>query len=207
MGVLKGELITCRHLQRGVGILGLFLPAILPMTCWFTSTRVWLPSISEYYGSDGRNFLVGVLFVIAGFFFAYRGYANRDNLCSKLASISMMFVALFPATYPNKGVQAIHYVSATTLFLTLAFFSLFIFTKTDNPNTMTREKRGRNWYYRFSGTMILLCMGGMLVFYTALRNTAVASINPIYWLETIALGMFATAWLMKSGWIYPDPDD
>jgi hypothetical protein len=74
-----------------------------------------LDSISDYYSLRTRDAFVGVLFVVAWFLFAYRGYERKDDLAGDLACLFALGVALFP----NSGEdweKVIHFSSAAAFF-------------------------------------------------------------------------------------------
>ena len=93
-----------------------------------------------------RNVFVGTLCAIAVFMLSYRGYGRSDDVAGDLACVFAVGVALFPTTPPGepsqmeKLVGAIHLGFAAVFFLTLAYFSLILFTKTDP----TKESTHRN---------------------------------------------------------------
>jgi hypothetical protein len=156
-----GRLLLVSHLtlRRTVGALGVLLPFILAGGCiLFGSCAGLQPSISEYYGTEMRDVLVGVLFTIGWFLFAYKGYDRRDDVAGDLACAFALGIALFPITSPRFATRVIHLVSATAMFLVLAYFSIVLFRKTRDPGTMTPQKRIRNGIYLWCGIVILACI-------------------------------------------------
>ena len=128
-----------RTLRRIVGFLGIALPVVLAL--WGFAVcgdhRIQ-PSISDYYYCRTRDALVGILFTIGWFLYAYPGYERKDNVAGNIAGLCALGVALFPDQGP--GIEpAIHFSSAGLLFLILSYFSLFLFTK--HGGTPTPEKR------------------------------------------------------------------
>jgi hypothetical protein len=81
-----------RDLRRGIGILGLSLPFALVI-----GHEGLAPSISAYYYTDMRNWLVGTLWAI-GFFLIFYRYGRPDTLLSSIAGILAILVALLPTT-------------------------------------------------------------------------------------------------------------
>src|SRR6266581_4092215 len=88
---------------------------------------------------------LGVLLPIAWFMFTYHGHDNRDNLAGYLAWLFALGVALFPASGSARE-KAVHFASATGLFLVLSYFSLRLFTL--SGATQTPQKLKRNRVYR-----------------------------------------------------------
>ncbi len=155
-----------RRLQYIVGVLGIGLPLLLLIACLYDYgsntmmvedfSKCVKNSISAYYDSASRDVFVGILCVIGAFLFAYKGYDTRDDQASHLAGLSAFGVALFPATSNNRAVEAMHYLSAILLFLTLAYISRYRFTKSKcesiRPGTL---KAKRNQVYNWCAYMMI----------------------------------------------------
>ena len=152
----EGDLVSYLTLRRLVGVLGVSMPLIVMVWGFFilSSLRV-LPSISDYYSLRTRDVFVGTLFAIGWFLYTYRGYDRQDNVTGNLACVFALGVALFPDDGPGLN-PIIHFISATLLFLALAYFSLFLFTKTDG--SPTQRKQVRNSVYRICGIIMLVCI-------------------------------------------------
>jgi len=191
-------------LRKSVGCLGIAFPVILPLGCRASGGCVGLESsLSEYYGTDMRDVFVGVLFAIGLFLFAYRGYSSRDEIAGKLASGFAVGVALFPVTSPFPAIRDTHYASAASFFLTLSYFSLVLFTKTDQAKP-ARRKRMRNAVYRACGITILVCIALIAMFEVFGQATPLAKGRPVFWLESVALWAFGIAWITKGEAILKD---
>ena len=193
------------ELRRAVGILGVSLPILLPLGVFLVDREQgWQPTISDYIGTVMRGVFVGVLFAIGVFLYFYKGYEPNedrdpldvpDNLAGNLACIFALGVALFPTNSTSGLVRTIHVVSATLLFLTLAYFALRLFTKSgDSP---TPEKLQRNRIYRICGFTILACIALIGINGLLFRDTGFADLNPVFWLESFALWAFGAAWFIK----------
>jgi len=191
-------------LRKAVGSLGIAFPVILAVGCWASGGCVGLESsMSQYYGTDMRDIFVGVLFSIGLFLFAYRGYSRQDEIAGKLASGFAVGVALFPITSPVPAIRDTHYACAASFFLTLSYFSLVLFTKTDQARPAHR-KRMRNTVYRVCGIAILVCMGLIAVFESVGRATPLAEVRPVFWLESLTLWAFGISWITKGEAILRD---
>jgi protein-S-isoprenylcysteine O-methyltransferase Ste14 len=160
-----------------------------------------------------RDVFVGILCAIAFFMLSYKGYELSDKIAGNLGCILAVGVALFPMT-PEEGtvtsiariIGSVHLILATLFFLTLIYFSLFLFTKTDPEKTPTRGKVKRNKVYKVCGYTMGICIA--LIAIDLLLPSGMTSFlekyNPIYWLETIAVLAFGISWLTKSEAILKD---
>ena len=198
----KGALVSYVTLRRIVGILGVSLPVVLALWGFALCRCVGLqPSISDYYSLRTRDALVGILFTIGWFLFTYRGYERKDNVAGNLAGVFALGVALFP----NSGTATerhVHFASALGLFLVLAYFSLFLFTK--SAGSPTPQKRTRNAIYRLCGVSMLCCIAAIGVYYAALVNTSLSAWQPVFWLESLALWSFGISWFVKGETFFKD---
>ncbi len=189
-------------LRRTVGVLGVALPVVVALwgfdLCHCGRLQ---PSISDYYGLRTRDAFVGILFTIAWFLFAYRGYERRDDVAGNLACLFALGVALSP----NSGTpveRTIHFGSALCLFLVLAYFALFLFTKTGGAPTP--QKRVRNRVYVACGVTMLVCIAAIGVYFAFLQGTAVSGLDPVFWLESLALWAFGVSWFVKGETLWKD---
>lgn len=198
-------------LRRVVGVIGFSLPFVLAIGKWITQSPGFEPSISAYYHTDTRNFLVGGLCGIALFLFAVKGYDRRDAIASRLSSIFALGVAFFPTeplhdpTPFQIHIGWIHDVSATALFLTLGFFCLFQFTQTTPGLAPTRMKLIRNTVYTICGYIIFACIAlcGVFGIIDHIENRIVWQ-NHLFWFESIAILAFGFAWLTKGELLFKD---
>jgi hypothetical protein len=187
-------------LRRAVGVLGISLPIILFI--WgMLSRRLWLDSISSYYALRARDALVGCLCTIGCFLFTYHGHDSHDNIVTHVAGSCAVLVALLPSTHP--GVQhALHFVFAGTLFVLLAYISYFRFTRQDDRPT--EAKLTRNRVYRRCAVAMIVCVGLIPVVDLTHLTARLATLRPIFVLETLALWAFGLSWLVKGGALWRD---
>lgn len=208
-------------LRKAVGIIGITMPIIFVAgSIVFGGCKGFQSTLSMYYHTNMRDIFVAMLSVTAFFLFSYRGYEHRDVLAGSIAAICALGIAFFPVVpgkplpdcidqvHDNKIVNAIHYISAIGFFLALSYISLFLFTKkSENP---TRMKLKRNKIYRICGIVMLGCLFLIGVHYLCdmLGHCgSLEKLNPIFWLETIALWAFGISWLTKGGTIFVDLKD
>lgn len=198
-------------LRRAVGILGVLFPLILVIGDLVLGSSAGLQSsISAYHGTVMRGVFVGILFAIGVFLFSYNGYepspdkevyTPSDNAAGNLACVFALAVALFPITSDNGAVRNVHLIAAAALFLTLAYFALYLFTKSGgNP---TPDKKARNRVYRICGSVMLACIGLIAIYGWFLEDVGIANIRPVFWLESLALWAFGFSWFVKGEGLRP----
>ena len=196
------SVVSYLTLRRVVGALGVALPVVVAL--WglvLCHCGALQPSISDYYSLRTRDAFVGILFTIGWFLFTYRGYDRKDDIAGNLACLFALGVALFPNSGSSLE-QVIHFGSAFALFLVLAYFSLFLFTKSGgNP---TPEKRTRNRVYKTCGVIMLACIALIGLYYWLLKDTVIASAKPVFWLEALALWAFGFSWFVKGETLWKD---
>ncbi|HEY2766066.1 MAG TPA: DUF998 domain-containing protein [Pseudonocardiaceae bacterium] len=195
-------------LRRAIGLIGIGLPVVLIIGKLVIDGGGLLSSVSDYYYSDMRDVLVGSMCAIGVFLLSYRGYGPIDDLAGDLAAVTAIGVALFPTTpddHPTRTDQIVgglHIVFAATFFLTLAFFCLVLFRKTDQTPP-TRRKTHRNRVYLASGVIILACLA-LIVLSGRLIHADTGSLHPVLWLESTATLAYGVAWMTKGETILRD---
>lgn len=222
------ELISYYQLRRAVGFIGLALPFALMLgemivKRLFPDARGPQNSMSEYFYTSMRGIFVGSLCAIGVFLGAYRGYDERkDRIAGWVACICAIGVALVPVSpEPNytdwrQFMGLLHYLFAATLFGTLGYFCLSLFTMhkpTGKAATkkMTPEKKQRNRVYVACGWTIYACIfaiaiseGLFLNPWSPLRSEYVIALAPVYWLEAVAVVAFGISWLVKGELVLSD---
>jgi hypothetical protein len=216
---MHSEMIGYIWLRRLIGIVGMAFPLALLVTVLIMGGPV-PGSISDYYYSNRVciSILECSLGLIGGFLLCYRGY-DRDYIPVRIAGAAMLLVVFFPTipahpTHANNIVGIFHGISAATTFITLAYISFFLFTKTEKPYKshagtaatnwmvypkMTARKRERNVIYRTCG---IVMAAAMVMIFLNLRWFHVP--YGMYSLEWIIVGAFAFSWLVKGKTILRD---
>lgn len=202
-----GERIVVSYvtLRRIVGALGMALPFAVMIETWIeTRSLAILPSISESYDHQSRDLFVGILFTIAWFLGVYRGHERKDELAGNAACVFALGVALVPYDAPGY-LWAFHYLFATALFLTLAYFSLKLFTKTGGTVAeMTPQKVKRNRVYRTCGWVMLGAIAVMGIYKATGGMWAMGPVPVIFAFETVALEAFGISWMVKGETVWRD---
>jgi len=203
-GTQDSLVLSYLDMRKIVGFIGVALPFALAIGAGQGLQR----TISNYYYTDMRNLFVGSLCAMGVFLISTKGYDRRDRIAGALSGIFAFVVALLP-TSPDKPtlrqcvIGTLHLTSAALLFLTFAYFSLTLFTKTDQAQP-TPQKRQRNRVYRVCGSLILVAI--LLIAIVKLANVppGIARLEPIFWLESLAVEAFGVAWLTKGETILED---
>jgi hypothetical protein len=202
--------ISYLGLRKAVGIIGIALPFVLAIGKVLVESPGLEMSMSAYYYTDLRNVFVGSLCAISVFLMSYRGYDRRDHVAGILASIFGVGVAMFPTapevnpTSGEKIIGGLHFLWAALFLLTLAYFSLALFTLTDAPGRETPRKLERNVVYRVCGWTILACLILGAVVGQLPADSPVRTLDPLFWLEALAVVAFGVSWLTKGEAILKD---
>ena len=202
-------------LRKAVGIIGVALPFVLASgNCLIFHCTGLEASISCYYYTGMHNVFVGSMCAIGIFLMSTKGYDWKDQFFGILACIFAIGVALFPTTStpcgsalpPHTIIGGVHLTFAALLFLTLAVFSIALFTKTNkDPNkTPTPQKLKRNIVYRVSGWTIVASIVLMAIVERTPIGARADSLNPVFWLESLAIVAFGISWLTKGETILKD---
>lgn len=169
-------------------------------------------SISEYYHTPMRNYLVGTLCAIAVFQICAKGYDLADTIAGHLSGIFAIVTAFAPPTpvddaNPTPLENALgntHQIVAALMFLTLGYICLVLFRKTSATKKPTRRKLQRNLVYSICGWTMVGCMVVMTSLNIDAVNRFLGPIDPLLTFESIALVAFGTAWLVKGEAILKD---
>ena len=199
-------------LRKTIGLLGIALPFVLSLGTLILFHAGVQSSISSYYHTGMRDVFVGILCVIGFFLLSYKGYERSDDIAGDLGCLFAVGVALFPttpdvaATSSARLIGHIHLTFAALFFLTLIYFSIFLFTKTDPNKSPSRKKLQRNKVYKACGYMIGICLS-LIILFSLLPDTKVAFLEaykPVYWFETLAILAFGISWFTKGETILKD---
>lgn len=211
----RSSVVSYLGLRRGIGIIGTVLPFLLVLGNAFLRSvllspprwRGWglQPSMSSYYYTAMGNVFIGALCVIGVFLISYKGYDRKDAWAGTISGFAAVGVGLFPIWEPNGPMTVIggcHVVFAAILYLTLAYFSLFLFPR--GKGAPGRRKILRNRVFRICGCAILACIVGIAVVSIPSVRKQVAAMDLVFWLECGATIAFGISWLTKGQRIFRD---
>jgi len=203
---------TILVLRRGLGIIGIAMPFVLAIgNMLFTHSFTLIGSISASYFTQMRDVFVGMMFAMGVFLICYR-YDFLDDLIGTIAGVLAILVALFrttpdasatPITATDRAVATVHMISAIGLFLLLATFCIFLFTRSGAASEMTPKKKVRNGVYYACGGVILGAMVLALIS-LFLPVSTYDTLKPLFWCESVAVVAFGAAWLVKGETIFKD---
>ena len=197
-------------LRTAVGAIGIALPFVLALGKMLFESPGLQNSISDYYYTGMRNIFVGSLCAIGVFMLSYHGYDRGDDIGGDFAGLFAIGVALCPTT-PEVDVRSydrilgiLHLVFAGGFLLTLAYFSLVLFRKTDPRKIPTPRKLQRNSVYKACGYAILACLALIAVAKLVPLSSMIERLNPVFWLESLAIVAFGLSWFTKGEAILGD---
>jgi hypothetical protein len=211
----RSLIISYMTLRKAIGFLGVALPFVVSLGALILFRTGIQGSISSYYYTGMREVLVGILWSIGVFLLSYNGYTIVDALAGKLGCVFAVGITLFPTTPDNNPsakavvIGHVHLAFAALFFLTLIYFSYFLFTKTSgepDKHPITRRKRQRNNVYRVCGVVMAVCilLIGTYQFLPDKAASVFKVYDPIFWLETIAIVAFGISWLIKGETLLKD---
>ncbi len=164
-----------------------------------------------------RNWFVGSLFVIGALLIVYRGFLPDENNALNIAGFAAIGVALLPMPWglersrldewfagllpavPGFQAPSVHYVSAVSLFLGLAYVCFFCGSATLDAGveagrlTDEQRRRFRTGYRVCGGAMVAAPVAGLFV-----SHLPTAGRTSTFWTEAIGVVGFAAYWLVKS---------
>jgi hypothetical protein len=205
----NGLIVNHLTLRNLIGICGILLPVVCllyaAIVCGFDVEN----SISAYYYTHMRDVFVGILFAAGAFMLAYKGY-DWDAWVSRFAGLCAILTACFgtdkwadhEAHLRVFELATVHNLAAGGLFISFAFMSIFLFTKS-GEEVLSDEKKIRNVVYIICGWVIVACVAVMIAQMSGLTLIP-TDLDPVFWLETISLFAFGFSWLVKGETLWPD---
>lgn len=194
---------TYINMRYGVAIIAILFPLLL----WIGGEVFGLErqsSMSAYYhasleeGQTGlmRNYFVGLLFMLGGIFYLYKGYTVKENVALNFAGIFAIGVAIFPMEWNNvtsSGVS-LHGINAVLMFLCIAYVSIFCAPETlsqmDDVKVKAKFKR---WYVLIGVSMIL---SPLLAWLFTVKIDQLKDYT--FFAEMFGIWVFAIYWWVKS---------
>lgn len=193
---------TYLSLRLGMALIAIFFPIVL----WLGGVAEGQPlqdSMSAYYFSGGgamRDVFVGVLFAIGAFLYVYKGFNDLENIALNLAGVFVIGVAIFPTEW-NCGSACqkitLHGTCAVLFFLCIAYVA--IFRAPDTLSLIKSDEKIRHYklMYRLLGWGMVASPAIALVLTYVLQPGTVDR-STIFFVEAVAVLMFAAYWLTKS---------
>lgn len=214
--------LSYQTLRNLIGFSGMLLPlALIYLTVRVQGDPIIQPSISHYFYTSSGDIFVVILCIIGVFLFTHQGYNKWDKFCNTIAGLAAICIAFNPtkSIKPVDGISKhthlyevpeifnfeLHFIFALTFFISIAFITLFLFTKSKNNNP-SPQKIKRNRLYYISGSLIVLSLI-LLALYFIFKEQLSQQINNlpvVFILETIAVEAFALSFLTKGETFFPD---
>lgn len=204
--------LTYFNVRQSLGVIAAVFPLLL-LTGGFVTEGQVLPSISDYYFSAMRDFVVGSLVAIGIFLMAYKDEKRVhqdwiDTLTGLGAGAASIGLALFPNQPHDRGIETFfHAIMDDRISVGLHFLSSFIFLTALTLYCLRIFSRGAQPQHR----RIYVCCGWAILFVGVMATLAsfvrafdwfgarlaVEDLNLIFWLETAGIWAFCLAWLVK----------
>jgi len=196
---------TYVNLRVGMAILAFSLPAILFIVSLITGEKLE-PSISAYYFTPMRDLFVGAIVAVGACLYLYKGFSDKENIALNIAGVFAIGVAFIPTCIPDslfitneacdQGVRGvlkwIHRVCAFCFFLPVAYVCS---SRGKDTVELIEDEKVRKKYlklYRFIGPMMIV-LPAVSALYFCFKNSA----STIFYVETVAIWVFAVFWLTK----------
>lgn len=190
----------------------MIFPILLMIGGFITEGQI-LPSISDYYFSAMRDFVVGALVAIGIFLMSYKDEQREThNLIDTMIGFAAGAASIGLALFPNKphaiGIEtffhvimddriciALHFLSSFVFLTTLTLYCLRIFSR-------RAPKAERRLYWACGCAVVTAGVAATLASFIRAfdwfeARLIVEHLNLIFWLEAAGIWAFCLAWLMK----------
>jgi hypothetical protein len=196
--------------RMAIGVLGVTLPPLLVIAF---SAKELQTSISAYYHVGGRDWFVGILWVIGVFLFFYQykpqqqgqpksrrpsiQSGSADAWLGRLAGFAAVLVALLPTTPTTAPSQPAiigyaHGAAALALFAALSLFPLLLFSQSHSKPKVR--------LYKWCGWLMVLFLGLIAAHQVAASEDLRKYLNPwkpVLVLEWLLIWAFGVSWFAK----------
>jgi hypothetical protein len=141
---------SVQQVRRVIGLIAVSFPFVLVLGGLLfdreKGTLLFRDALSDYYYSRSLHYVFLVAVVTLGLLLIYYQYHEGDNVATTVAGLLGMGVALFRpapvgATYDpvQTTVDDLHHTCAVLFLATLAYISIFLFTKPEAPFEKRRK--------------------------------------------------------------------
>jgi hypothetical protein len=212
---VKTVIVSYVELKRNLGYVSIFLPFMFLFSSLLYNQPL-LPSISHYYYSKFGTIFTGILFAISMFMWHYNGKLRYESFIAKAASVSILFVAIFPTSILEefKMIQGktytiddfnnfvnpsmplpdfvgnFHYIAAAFFFSLLILLVLNYFIKSEK--TQSRIK-----IFKICGYGMALAFSTIVILSFFSENEQSWTFPLTFMCELIALVLFGISWITK----------
>lgn len=209
---------TQKRLAALIGFVALFMPIVLAVGGLILSLfelGEFANSLSAFYYEEMflGDIFVGCLVFLGAAMFAYQGWHSKIATLASFCGVCLFLVALFPADgwiLLNDELDGrvafeplsdqIHLWASVIVFLILAFFCFFVFTRVKpdqriGGGELIESKIWRNRLYRISGTVILVSISLTGLSFTLAPEFA-RQWRIIFIGETICLLAYGVSWMV-----------
>jgi hypothetical protein len=100
--------------------------------------------------------------------------------------------------------RVLHVAFSGIFLLTLAFFALFLFTRTRPGGQPTPRKTVRNRIYVTCGVVIIACVLLIVLTPVVISAPVKDAWHPVFWWEAIAIVAFGVSWFVKGQTLFRD---
>jgi hypothetical protein len=183
-------------LRKLVGLIGVLLPFVLLSGSWASSNTSLPGSVSGYYYTDMRSFLVAGLCALGVLLIAFRGYDTADGVLTDIAGFCVILVALCP-TKPPVGPR--HHLTSLqnvlgdlhVVFAAAAFIALGV---------MARRFAGTQWpevvIHHACAGMIFSCVL-LACLWSLLSGRVHANVPLLFAIEVLAMCASGVSWFIS----------
>lgn len=188
-----------------VGIIGVLLPVVVVTGDAMVFDQPWFrPSISDYYNSGMRDWLVGSLWAIGAGLLVYMATkANRwDTWISIVAGLAAIAVAELPTNVIGvlpTPLNWLHLVLAVVLLVLLGVIC-FRFGRRDRVRPEWTERRQKGWQ-RVHVSCALVIWSSILIVVVSVATGILDRHSPLVF-EAVAVLAFGLSWFFKGSELF-----
>lgn len=189
-------------LRIGIAVIGAALPLLLWVGGVLREHLALKASMSAYYYTAMRDVFVGSLVSVGVFLYLYKGFSRRENWALNIAGLMAVIVAFLPTRALSEDTSTrsvIHNTAAATLFLCIAYVSIFRGDDTLSliaGTSVKRAKRLRAVYRILGGAM--LASPAVAIALSFAFNPRDPRASLIFFVEAAGVWAFAAYWYFKS---------